>query len=104
ATTQLLDQYVDLAKKEFPDDAATRILWFQEEFSAPIVKAMMEAMYLSSTCLFSPFPKCFDADLAWVQDMEQMGAALNEVAESLAKAENRMGCAEVQQWFSYPCY
>ena len=104
ATTPLIDQYVDLAMKEFPDDAASRILWFQGEFTGPIVKAMMEAMYLSSTCLFSPFPTCFDADLAWVQDMEQMGAAINEVAETLSKAENRLGCDEVQQWFSYPCF
>jgi hypothetical protein len=104
ALMPLLDQYVDLANRSFPNDVAARIVWFQQEFSAPVMKAMLDAMYLSSACLFSPFPTCFDADLQWVQDMEEMGDAIKKVAKSLAKAENRLGCSQLQAIFSYPCF
>jgi hypothetical protein len=84
-----LDTFVDLANNNVAD-VTERVLWFRKSFGTVIMGAMAQAIYLHSVCLYQPDEVCQNEDPVWVARLEDMGTAMEEVAESLAAAETRL--------------
>lgn len=82
----IMDTFVDLAKANF-EDLTERVLWFRQSFGTVIIAALTEAIYLHSVCLYQPETVCQNEDPVWVNRLEEMGEALEEVAVSLTEKE-----------------
>jgi len=93
----LLDDFVRLANQQQisgNEDAVTthRVLWFRQTFGTLMVAALTEILYLHSVCLYQPLDGlvCQNEDPVWKDRLEEMGQALEEAAQSLVDAEERI--------------
>jgi hypothetical protein len=85
----ILDTFVELANSNF-EDLTDRVLWFRKSFGTVIIGAMTEAIYLHSVCLYQLDSVCQNEDPVWIERLEKMGTAMEEVASSLVEAEKQL--------------
>jgi len=85
----MLDTFVSKANS-LTTSLDDKILWFRSSFGRVILSAMIKLIYLHSVCLYQPSDLCQKDDVVWSTRLEEMGEALEEVAQSLSDAEGRI--------------
>jgi len=102
----ILDTFIALANDNY-DTIPKRIRWFRQTFSQLMMGAMVEAFYLHSVCLYQPDDGagdvCQNQDPVWLERLASMSDAMEEVAESLSRVEERLKCYRKSVRISHIC-
>lgn len=102
----ILDTFIALANDNY-DTIPDRIRWFRQSFGQLMMGAMVEAFYLHAVCLYHPDDGaddvCQNQDPVWLERLATMSDAMEEVAESLSRAEERLKCYRKRVRISHIC-
>lgn len=101
----ILDSFISLAINDnrFEGNVKAGVQWFRGSFGTVIIGAMVQAVYLHSVCLYQPDNVCQNTDPVWKSRLEAMGDALEEVANSLSLAEERIKCRTKKVRITHIC-